>query len=115
MVRIKRGNVARKRRKKILNFAKGFRGAHSKLFRIANQQVMKSFTYSYISRKQKKRKFRQLWITRINSASRINKTKYSNFIYGLKQSRILLNRKMLSQLSILDPIAFSNLIFKVIV
>jgi large subunit ribosomal protein L20 len=110
MVRIKRGNVARKRRKKILNLAKGFRGTHSKLFRIANQQVMKSLIYSYMSRKQKKRKFRQLWITRINSATRQNKTKYSNFISNLKQSKILLNRKMLAQLSIIDPTGFTNLI-----
>lgn len=110
MVRIKRGNVARKRRKKILNLAKGFRGSHSRLFRIANQQVMKSLIYSYMSRKQKKRQFRQLWITRINSAARQNKTKYSNFIYNLKQSKIILNRKMLAQLSIVDPIAFTKLI-----
>ncbi len=67
MVRVKRGNVARKRRKKILNLAKGYRGSHSRLFRVANQQVMKALTYSYIGRKQKKRIFRKLWITRINS------------------------------------------------
>lgn len=110
MVRIKRGNVARKRRKKILNLAKGFQGTHSRLFKIANQQVMKSLIYSYRSRKQKKRQFRKLWITRINSATRQNKTKYSHLIYHLKQSKIILNRKMLSQLSILDPIAFKNLL-----
>lgn len=110
MVRIKRGNVARKRRKKILNLAKGFRGSHSRLFRVANQQVMKSLIYSYMSRKQKKRQFRQLWITRINSAARQNKTKYSNFISNLKQSKIILNRKMLAHLSIIDPIAFTKLI-----
>jgi large subunit ribosomal protein L20 len=110
MVRIKRGNVARKRRKKILSLAKGYQGAHSRLFRIANQQVMKSLRYSYINRKQKKRKFRQLWITRISSSTRFNQTKYSSFISNLKESKILLNRKMLSQLSIIDPIAFTNLI-----
>jgi large subunit ribosomal protein L20 len=110
MVRIKRGNVAIKRRKKILNFAKGFQGTHSQLFRIANQQVMKSLIYSYNNRKQKKRQFRKLWILRINSAARQNKTKYSHFIHNLKQSRIILNRKMLAQLSILDPMAFQNLV-----
>lgn len=110
MVRIKRGNVARKRRKKILTLAKGYKGAHSRLFRIANQQVMKSLRYSYMNRKQKKRKFRQLWITRINCSTRLNQTKYSSFIANLKQSKISLNRKMLSQLSIIDPIAFTNLI-----
>jgi large subunit ribosomal protein L20 len=110
MVRVKRGNVARKRRKKILKFAKGFRGTHSRLFRIANQQVMKSLTYSYVGRKQKKRKFRQLWITRINSAARLNKTKYSNLINNLKQSKVVLNRKMLAQLSIIDPTAFTKLV-----
>nr|YP_002327536.1 ribosomal protein L20 [Vaucheria litorea]ACF70953.1 ribosomal protein L20 [Vaucheria litorea] len=114
MVRIKRGNVAKKRRKKILNLAKGYQGAHSRLFRLANQQVMKSLRYSYMNRKQKKRKFRQLWITRINSSTRFNQTKYSTFIYNLKQSKILLNRKMLSQLSIIDPTAFTNLITTVI-
>src|SRR6476661_445037 len=110
MVRVKRGNVARKRRKKILKLAKGFRGTHSRLFRIANQQVMKSLTYSYMGRKQNKRKFRQLWITRINSAARINETKYSTLINDLKVSNIFLNRKMLSQLSIVDPTAFTKLV-----
>ena len=74
MARIKRGNVAIKRRKKILKRAKGFRGAHSRLFRIANEQVMKALRYSYIGRKRKKRDFRSLWITRINAAARINGT-----------------------------------------
>lgn len=110
MVRVKRGNVARKRRKKILKLAKGFRGTHSRLFRIANQQVMKSLTYSYMGRKQNKRKFRQLWITRINSAARINETKYSSFINELKLSNVFLNRKMLAQLSIVDPTAFTKLV-----
>lgn len=110
MVRIKRGNIARKRRKKILNLAKGFQGTHSRLFRIANQQVMKSLVYSYINRKQKKRQFRRLWITRINCATREHGTKYSHFISYLKQSKIILNRKMLSQLSILDPRGFKNLV-----
>nr|QZL38474.1 ribosomal protein L20 [Sargassum ilicifolium var. conduplicatum] len=110
MVRVKRGNIARKRRKKILKLAKGFRGSHSRLFRIANQQVMKSLVYAYIGRKEKKRIFRKLWIARINSSARSYNIKYSYFICKLKQSKILLNRKMLSQLAILDPSAFSNLI-----
>jgi large subunit ribosomal protein L20 len=110
MVRVKRGNVARKRRNKILNLAKGFRGSHSRLFRIANQQVMKSLNYSYHGRKQKKRKFRQLWIIRINAAARINGTKYSKLINTLKLGHILLNRKMLAQLIIIDPTTFTNLI-----
>lgn len=110
MVRVKRGNVARNRRNKILKLAKGFRGTQSSLFRIANQQVMKSLVYSYIGRKEKKRIFRKLWITRINSSTRQYNIKYNCFIYNLKQSKIILNRKMLSQLAILDPIAFSNII-----
>nr|YP_011005073.1 50S ribosomal protein L20 [Analipus japonicus]WAM61936.1 50S ribosomal protein L20 [Analipus japonicus] len=110
MVRVKRGNVARNRRNKILKIAKGFCGAQSSLFRIANQQVMKSLTYAYIGRKEKKRIFRQLWITRINSAVRKYNLIYSRFIHNLKQSKILLNRKMLSQLAILDPSAFSNIV-----
>lgn len=110
MVRVKRGNVARKRRKKILKLAKGFQGTHSRIFRVANQQVMKSLTYSYIGRKQNKRKFRQLWITRINTAARGNNTKYSSFINDLKLSKVFLNRKMLAQLSIIDPKAFTQLI-----
>ena len=73
MVRIKRGNIARKRRKKVLKLAKGFKGAHSKLFRVANQQVMKALKYSYVGRKQKKRVFRRLWITRINAITSIIK------------------------------------------
>jgi len=86
MVRVKRGNVARKRRKKILNLAKGYRGSHSRLFRVANQQVMKALTYAYIGRKQKKRIFRKLWITRINSISRLNNLTYSKVIYRFKNS-----------------------------
>jgi large subunit ribosomal protein L20 len=110
MVRIKRGNIARKRRKKILKLAKGFKGTHSKLFRIVNQQVMKSLIYSYVDRKKKKRNFRQLWITRINSAAQLNHINYSLLINRLKVSRIILNRKMLSQLGIIDPLGFSQLV-----
>jgi large subunit ribosomal protein L20 len=110
MVRIKRGNVARKRRKKVLSLAKGFRGTHSRLFRVSNQQVMKALRYSYIGRKQKKRQFRRLWITRINASTRsTSNLTYSRFMNKVKTSNIALNRKMLSQLSILDPQTFSKI------
>lgn len=110
MVRIKRGNVARKSRKKILQLAKGFRGSHSRLFRVANQQVMKALRYSYIGRKQKKRNFRRLWIARINAASRVNGISYSQLIHRFKKSNIELNRKMLSQIAILDSLTFTALV-----
>ena len=110
MVRVKRGNVARKRRKKILSLANGYRGAHSVLFRVANQQVMKALRYSYIGRKQKKRIFRRIWISRINAASRLNGISYSQLINKFKKSNIDLNRKMLSQIAILDASTFKSLI-----
>jgi large subunit ribosomal protein L20 len=110
MVRVKRGNVARKRRNKILAIASGYRGAHSALFRVANQQVMKALRYSYVGRKQKKRMFRKIWITRINGAARLNGIKYSRLINLLKESNIDLNRKMLSQIAILDNLTFRLLI-----
>lgn len=110
MVRIKRGNVARKRRKKILAMASGYRGAHSVLFRVANQQVMKALRYSYIGRKQKKRIFRRIWISRINAASRLNGVTYSQLINKFKKANIDLNRKMLSQIAILDTSTFRSLI-----
>ena len=109
MVRIKRGNVARKRRKKILSLASGYRGAHSVLFRVANQQVMKALRYSYIGRKQKKRIFRRVWISRINAASRLNGMSYSQLIHKFKESKIDLNRKMLSQIAVLDASTFKSL------
>jgi len=110
MVRVKRGNVARKRRKKVLQLAKGYRGTHSRLFRVANQQVMKALRYSYIGRKQKKRTFRKLWITRINAASRSNGLSYSKAIYNFKKSNIILNRKMLAQIALLDSKTFNKLL-----
>jgi large subunit ribosomal protein L20 len=110
MVRVKRGNVARKRRKKILSLASGYRGTHSVLFRVANQQVMKALRYSYIGRKQKKRIFRKIWISRINAASRINGISYSQLMNKFKKSNIDLNRKMLSQIAILDGLTFKSLI-----
>ena len=110
MARIKRGNVARKRRKKVLQLAKGYRGAHSRLFRVANQQVMKALRYSYVGRKQKKRVFRKLWITRINAASRVQGLSYSRLIHNFKKSNIGLNRKMLAQIAVLDSSTFNELI-----
>ena len=110
MVRVKRGNVARKRRKKILSLASGYRGAHSVLFRIANQQVMKALRYSYVGRKQKKRIFRRIWISRINAASRVNGISYSRLINKFKKSNIDLNRKMLSQIAVLDASTFKSLV-----
>ena len=110
MVRVKRGNVARKRRKKILQLAKGYRGADSRLFRVANQQVMKALRYSYVSRKQRKRMFRKIWITRINAASRANGLSYNHLIHNFKKSNIELNRKMLAQIAVLDLTTFNKLI-----
>ena len=110
MVRVKRGNVARKRRKKILSLASGYRGTHSVLFRIANQQVMKALKYSYVGRKQKKRIFRRIWISRINAASRVNGISYSRLINKFKKSNIDLNRKMLSQIAVLDAATFKSLV-----
>ncbi|MGJ5675608.1 MAG: 50S ribosomal protein L20 [Nostochopsis sp.] len=108
MTRVKRGNVARKRRKKILKLAKGFRGSHSTLFRTANQQVMKALRSAYRDRKKRKRDFRRLWITRINAAVRQHGMSYSKFIGNLKKANIQLNRKMLAQMAILDPTGFAK-------
>jgi large subunit ribosomal protein L20 len=110
MVRVKRGNVARKRRKKILAFASGYKGAHAVLFRVANQQVMKALRYSYIGRKQKKRIFRSIWISRINATSRLNSTCYNKLINKFKLTNVDLNRKMLSQIALLDSTTFKYLI-----
>jgi large subunit ribosomal protein L20 len=108
MTRVKRGNVARKRRNKILKIAKGYRGSHSTLFRTANQQVMKALRSAYRDRKRKKRDFRRLWIARINAAVREQGMSYSKFMGALKKSNINLNRKMLAQLAILDPAGFTK-------
>nr|BDA99163.1 ribosomal protein L20 [Hemiselmis andersenii] len=110
MARVKRGNVARKRRNKVLALAKGFRGSSSKLFRIANQQVMKSLRYAYVGRKRKKREFRSLWITRINAAARIEGLKYNTLISSLKKSNIGINRKMLAQMAVADRDSFNKVI-----
>ncbi|MEN9202261.1 MAG: 50S ribosomal protein L20 [Thermostichus sp. DG_1_6_bins_120] len=109
-MRVKRGNVARKRRKKILKLAKGFRGAGSKLFRTANQQVMKALRSAYRDRRRKKRDFRRLWIARINAATRAQGLRYSEFIDALRKSNIQLNRKMLARLAMLDPQAFTQVL-----
>jgi large subunit ribosomal protein L20 len=110
MVRVKRGNVASKRRKKILKFAKGFKGAHSRLFRTANGQVMKALVYSYVGRKQKKKNFKKLWICRVNAAARNEGLTYSRLRNSLKKSSIGLNLKMLAQLSILDKTTFVHVV-----
>lgn len=110
MPRVKRGNVARKRRKKILKLAKGFRGAHSKLFRVANQQVMKALRYAYRDRRNRKRDFRRLWITRINAAARLNGVSYSKLIGQMKVAEIDINRKMLAQMAVLDPDGFATVV-----
>jgi large subunit ribosomal protein L20 len=110
MARVKRGNVARKRRKKVLKLAKGFRGSHSKLFRTANQQVMKALRNAYRDRRRRKRDFRRLWIARINAAARLNGTTYSRLIGDLKTSKIEVNRKMLAQLAVLAPESFAKIV-----
>ncbi len=110
MTRVKRGNVARKRRKKILKLAKGFRGSHSKLFRTANQQVMKALRYAYRDRRKRKRDFRRLWITRINAAARQHGMSYSKLMGNLKKADIQINRKMLAQLAILDAAGFAQVL-----
>nr|YP_009238213.1 ribosomal protein L20 [Chlorotetraedron incus]AMO01091.1 ribosomal protein L20 [Chlorotetraedron incus] len=113
MTRVKRGNVSRKRHKKVLNMTKGFRGAASLLFRTANQQNMKALRYSYANRRKKKRDFRRLWIARVNAAIRRYGINYSEFMYDLKNSTIQLNRKVLAQLSICDPEAFLQIVLKI--
>ena len=110
MTRVKRGNVARKRRKKILKLAKGFRGAGSKLFRTANQRVMKALRNSYRDRRRRKRDFRRLWIARINAAARMHGVSYSQFINHLTKANVGLNRKMLAQMAIMDPQGFTQVL-----
>ncbi|MBE9221774.1 50S ribosomal protein L20 [Cyanobacterium stanieri LEGE 03274] len=110
MSRVKRGNVARKRRNKILKLAKGFRGSHSKLFRTANQQVMKALRNAYRDRRKKKRDFRRLWITRVNAAARMHGISYSQLIYKLDKANISLNRKMLALLAVQDMDAFKKVV-----
>ena len=110
MARIKGAMMTRKRRKKTLKLAKGYWGSKSKHFKMAKEQVMKSGNYAFVGRKQKKRDFRSLWITRINAACRAEGVNYSTFMNGLKKSGIELNRKMLSEMAIHDPKSFSALV-----
>ena len=109
MARVKSAVTTRKRHKKILKLAKGYWGAKSKQFKVANQAVMKSLRYAYVGRKAKKRDFRRLWITRINAACRLNGINYSRFMHGLKLAGIDMNRKMLSEIAIHEPGAFNEL------
>ena len=110
MARIKGAMMTRKRRNKVLKLAKGYYGSKHSLFKTAKQAVMKSGNYAYIGRKQKKRDFRRLWITRISAACKANGTNYSTFMNGLKKAGITLNRKMLSEIAISDPKAFTALV-----
>lgn len=110
MARVKGAMHTKKRRKKILKLAKGYRGAKSKQFRTAKQAVMKSLVYAYVGRKQRKRDFRKLWIARINAAVRMHGISYSKFMNGLKLSGIDMNRKMLSDLAISDAQGFAQIV-----
>ena len=112
MARVKGAMMTRKRRNKILGMAKGYWGAKSRHYKMANQAVMKSLRYAYVGRKMRKRDFRKLWITRISAACKMNGINYSRFMYGLKQAGIEMNRKMLSETAINDPAAFTALVEK---
>ena len=109
MARIKGAVMTRKRRNKVLKAAKGYWGAKSKHFKMAKQAVMKSGNYAFAGRKMKKRDFRRLWITRISAACKANGMNYSTFMNGLKKANVTLNRKMLSEIAISDPAAFTAL------
>ena len=110
MARVKGAMMTRKRRNKILGMAQGYWGSKSRHFKMANQAVMKSLRYAYIGRKQRKRDFRKLWITRISAACKLNGMNYSTFMHGLKTAGIEINRKMLSEMAISDPVAFTKLV-----
>ena len=112
MARVKGAMMTRKRRNKGLGLAKGYWGAKSKHYKMANQAVMKSLTYAYVGRKQKKRDFRRLWITRISAGCKQNDMNYSTFMHGLKLAGIDLNRKMLSEMAIHEPDAFKSLVIQ---
>ena len=109
MARVKRGVTARRRHKKILKLAKGYYNARRKVFRVANQAVIKAGQYAYIGRKQKKRNFRSLWITRINAAARMNGLSYSRFMNGLLKAGITLDRKVLADIAVHDAVGFAAL------
>ena len=108
-MRVKRGNVLRKRHKKILKLAKGFLGARSRIFKVANIAVMKKLKYQYRDRRVLKRNMRSLWIARINAACRMNNLSYSKFMFGLKNAGIDLNRKVLAEIAVSDAAAFTAL------
>ena len=110
MARIKGAMTTRKRHKRILKLAKGYRGAKSKQFRTAKEAVMKSLSYAYVGRKLKKRNFRQLWIARISAATKMNGMNYSTFMNGLKKAGIEMNRKMLAEIAVADKAAFAALV-----
>lgn len=112
MPRVKGGTVTRRRRKRVLKLAKGYFGSKHTLFKVAKQQVMKSLMYAYRDRRQKKRDFRKLWITRINAAARLNGLSYSRMMHGLKVAGIEVNRKMLAELAVSDEKAFAELASK---
>ena len=109
MARVKGAMMTRKRRNKVLKLAKGYWGAKSKHFKMANEQVMKSLTYAYTGRRLKKRDFRSLWITRISAACKMNGMNYSNFMQGLKLAGVEINRKMLAEMAVNDKAAFTAL------
>ena len=110
MPRVKKGVTARARHKKILKLAKGYWGGKSKRFRVANEQVLKSYYYAFRDRRRKKRDFRRLWITRINAAARINGMSYSRLMNGLKKAGVVVNRKMLADLAVREPASFGQLV-----
>lgn len=112
MARVKGGVTTRRRRKRVLKLAKGYRGNKSKAFRTAKQAVMKSLVYSYVGRKQKKRDFRRLWIARISAQAKMNGINYSQFMNGLKKAGIEMNRKMLAEIAVSDKAAFAALVEK---
>ena len=108
MTRVKRGNARHQHHKKILKLAKGYRASNSKLYRVANEQLLHSLYYSFAHRRKKKGDFRKLWITRINAAARINGLSYSTMIHGLKNANVDVNRKVLAELAVNDPTAFAG-------
>lgn len=110
MARVKRGNVLRKRHKKILKLAKGFKGARSRLFKVANQAVMKALCYQYRDRRNLKRSMRRLWIVRINAAARMNGLSYSKLTNALKKANVSVNRKMLADIAVKDTAAFKKVV-----
>ncbi len=112
MARVKGALNTRKRHKRVLKLAKGYRGGKSKLFRTAKQAVMKSLSYAYVGRKQKKRDFRRLWIARISAQAKMNGMNYSTFMNGLKKAGIEMNRKMLAEIAVSDKEAFAALVAK---